>query len=128
MESEISLRAAAAEREQAVAALRSQDAQFREMAEVVPQLIWTSEPDGTLRYVNRRWRTYTGVAPNDWLDALHLEDHAHVAEAWTKAMDRAERFDADVASATPPTAPTAGLSPAPSRSAKAAPSSAGSGR
>ncbi len=38
------------------------DAQFRMMADAVPQIIWITHGDGRVEYFNRMWREYTGFA------------------------------------------------------------------
>jgi PAS domain S-box-containing protein len=41
--------------------LRRSEAQFRFMAESIPQVVWTAQPDGQLDYLNQRWTELTGV-------------------------------------------------------------------
>jgi len=37
------------------------EARFRQIADAMPQIVWTARPDGTLDYHNRRWFELTGV-------------------------------------------------------------------
>ena len=43
-----------AERMQTQEALRESEKRFRELADSMPQLVWTANPDGRLDYFNRR--------------------------------------------------------------------------
>ncbi len=36
---------------------------FRQIAEAIPQLVWTTRPDGYHDYYNQRWYEYTGTTP-----------------------------------------------------------------
>ena len=48
---------------QAEQALRDSEHRFRLLAEMVPSIIWTAAPDGTITYANERWFEYCGVTP-----------------------------------------------------------------
>lgn len=67
------------ERASAIKALTESEARFRELADVLPQIIWTALPDGRVDYFNRFWYQYTGLdgsTPLDgqWRAAAHPED------------------------------------------------------
>jgi PAS domain S-box-containing protein len=69
--------AVAAEREDA-ASLRDREARYRELADASPNLMWTGRSDGTIEFINRRGREYTGCpeCPGDmsWMSLVHPED------------------------------------------------------
>ena len=48
-------------RKHAEAALRTSEAQFRTLADSIPQLAWMARPDGTVFWFNRRWYEFTGT-------------------------------------------------------------------
>jgi PAS domain-containing protein len=50
-------------RETAEGALRASEERFRNLAESLPQLVWTSLPNGRVDYLNRRWLEYTLGCP-----------------------------------------------------------------
>ncbi len=67
------------ERKQAEEALRESEAGFRAVADVVPDLLWSSDARGLLEWYNQRWFDYTGQTPDQargtgWLDAIHPDD------------------------------------------------------
>jgi PAS domain S-box-containing protein len=40
-------------------ALRESEKQFRELADAMPQIVWTARPDGYIDYFNRQWYEFT---------------------------------------------------------------------
>jgi PAS domain S-box-containing protein len=59
--------------------LRTSERRLRELADVMPQMVYTARPDGSVDYLNRRWYEYTGlpegeISPESWLGALHPDD------------------------------------------------------
>src|SRR6185312_14469890 len=45
--------------------LRQQEAQFRILANAMPQLSWMADAEGSLQWCNRRWYEYTGTTLED---------------------------------------------------------------
>ena len=66
--------------EQELAALeRASEERYRQLADAMPQIVWTSDADGATTYFNRRWFEYTGMTaddagPNAWRLAVHPDD------------------------------------------------------
>ncbi len=48
------------ERRRAEDAVRRSEARFRQLADAMPQMVWTARPDGFIDYYNERWYDYTG--------------------------------------------------------------------
>lgn len=75
------------------------EAQFRVLADSLPQLVWIADAQGRVTYYNARRQVYF---QNDQLDAgnrqwqplLHADDLAHTMEAWQKAMERGDEYEA----------------------------------
>jgi PAS domain S-box-containing protein len=79
------------EAKQAEAALRISEEAFRTMANAMPQLVWTANPDGRVDYYNDRYKEYPGIErmPDGtfrWGPVLHEHDHAQTVEAWHRAV------------------------------------------
>src|SRR5215469_2610399 len=54
----------------------------------VPALGWSALPDGSLDYVNQRFRDYTGLSPDElygsgWKSAVHRDD-IQALESWSR--------------------------------------------
>jgi PAS domain S-box-containing protein len=56
------------ERKRAQAALLASEARFRQLADAMPQIVWTANPDGYLDYYNERWYQFTGFSRDTFCD------------------------------------------------------------
>ncbi len=68
-------------------ALRESEARLRELADAMPQIVWTARPDGQIDYFNRKWYEMTGtsqtIITNDtWLRIIHPDDRPGCVESW----------------------------------------------
>lgn len=79
-----------AERQQAERALKESRDYYRSLTEAVPQLVWTTRPDGIPDYFNQHWLDYTGqnAATGDdwWRGGVHPEDLPRTMERWNAAL------------------------------------------
>jgi PAS domain S-box-containing protein len=85
------------ERKRADEALRESDSRFRQLAESLPQLVWTCQPDGACDYFNRQWIEFTGVPEAQqfgfgWLEQLHPDDRGPTVAAWEAAVATSTNF------------------------------------
>ena len=69
---------------------------YREIAELLPHMVWTANDNGCVDFCNQRWREYVDD-DRTWLDALHPEDRTAAMAAWNDSM-RSARAD-DIGSA-----------------------------
>jgi len=79
------------DRKQADEVLRESESRFRQLAESLPQLVWTCQPDGPCDYLSRQWIEFTGVPEAQqlgfgWLEQLHPDDRAPTVAAWEAAI------------------------------------------
>jgi two-component system CheB/CheR fusion protein len=82
-------------------ALKEQANQLQQMADSLPSLVWGSDADGALEYLNRRWVDYTGTPEKEhygfgWLQQVHPEERDRVARAWRAAIKGGTPFDAEL--------------------------------
>jgi PAS domain S-box-containing protein len=82
---------------QADEALRRSEARFRQLADAMPQLVWTATPDGQVDYYNRRWQEFDGLGPLpdgswQWEPVLAPEDHLPTVAAWLHAVATGEMY------------------------------------
>ena len=76
----------------AEAAVRASQAEFNEMVEALPLVVWVLGSDGTLRYANGRWVEYTGIPEGsdhdgDWLQTVHPDDRDLLPPMWPAGSD-----------------------------------------
>lgn len=85
------------ERKHAESALQQSEERFRQLAEVGPQIVWLSGPQGELEFVNRRWTEFSGLDlaatkdPEQIGPRLHPEDH--LLEHWWKSVAAGTPFE-----------------------------------
>jgi PAS domain S-box-containing protein len=90
-------RAAGAERAARLAA-EEREAHFRTLAEAIPQIVWTADPDGDLDYYNQRWFDYTGMTLEEtrgwgWEPVLHPQDLAACVQRWLAAVATGDPYE-----------------------------------
>ncbi|GAB4211281.1 MAG: hypothetical protein OHK0022_45640 [Roseiflexaceae bacterium] len=85
-------------RKRAEETLRASEARFRTLADTVPQIIWTNDPDGRATYFNQRWFAYSGRSQEEslglgWQAIVHPDDEAASVERWRQALAASEVFE-----------------------------------
>ena len=91
----------AEERKRAVDALRQTEQQFRKAIDTIPGLVWTSQPDGHIDYLNKRWLDFTGLSETEatgwgWQAAVHPDDLSGLVAYWKSilAAEEAGEYEA----------------------------------
>ena len=86
-------------RQIAAAELSNQrELQYRTLAEAIPQLVWTSLPDGNCDFLSKQWVAYTGKAEtlqlgDGWLASLHPDDLERTGALWRAACAGTAEYD-----------------------------------
>ncbi len=88
------------ERKLAEKALRENEERFRSIANSIPQLMWTSAPDGAADYCNMRWIEHTGLDVSKvnrlgWEAAAHPEESATIISKWREFLYAGADFSAE---------------------------------
>lgn len=86
------------EQKRAEEALRASEARFRQMADAMPQLVWTATPEGTVDYYNRRVGEFEGFERHvddawHWSPVLHPEDAERSVQVWRQAIATGEPYE-----------------------------------
>ncbi len=73
---------------------------FRVLADAIPHIVWTANPDGQVDYYNQRWRTYTGLTTEQsqgwgWSTALHPDDLRPAVESWTSTLESGNEYEVE---------------------------------
>ncbi|MBS0660146.1 MAG: PAS domain S-box protein [Verrucomicrobia bacterium] len=81
--------------------LRRSESLFRQLADAMPQIVWTMGPDGRPNYVNGFWQRYTGMSETASLAlgpaaATHPDDAARSVELWNQAFRSGEPYEMEV--------------------------------
>lgn len=70
---------------------------YRSLTDTIPQMMWTTTPDGQVSYANKRCLQYTGAQSvekfNDsWSEILHPDDAESTNEAWNYSIATGKPF------------------------------------
>ena len=87
--------AAAGERADHEDLVRDSEAQFRELADTTPALMWMTDAEGDVTFVNEGWRRFTGgteTAGVTFASSAHPDDREETVRLWAEAMSRREDF------------------------------------
>ena len=90
------------EHKRAERALAESEERFRNLANTVPDIVWTAAPDGTITFVNDRWwRFFCGHTPEqnagDWpKPVLHPDDREPSLKQWNRALRQGTEYEIEV--------------------------------
>jgi len=79
-------------------ALRESEERFRTITEAMPQMVWSSLPNGENEYSNSRWREFTGRSSQallgmGWLDVIHPDDLPALQAHWNHSLAHGTLFE-----------------------------------
>jgi len=80
------------------ATLRVSESRFRELADAMPQIVWSAGPDGHIDYFNNRWYELTAAEDSgeqNWIWMTHPEDRNVTLDAWRTAVERGDRCEVE---------------------------------
>lgn len=71
---------------------------YRQLAESLPQIVWTAEPDGAASFFNSRFFEYTGLAhemdiDKEWSEVVHPEDREPLLLFWKNSIKTGTTFE-----------------------------------
>ena len=80
------------------AALRESEAKFRTIANAMPQMVWSTLPDGSHDYYNQRWYDFTGVPEGStdgeaWAGMFHPEDRDNAWAVWRHSLATGDVYE-----------------------------------
>src|SRR5687767_339643 len=88
----------AASRRRAEVALSEREAEFRTLANAIPQLAWMADTQGRRYWYNQRWYEYTGLRPDEslglgWYLAHHPDHRSTVAASQAAKFGQGEAWE-----------------------------------
>ncbi len=86
------------QRKQVEESLRESEAQFRTLANAIPQLCWMANADGWITWYNERWYEYTGTTPKQmegwgWQSVHDPQALPEVLGRWKGCIASGQPFD-----------------------------------
>ncbi|HEY3453191.1 MAG TPA: PAS domain S-box protein [Bryobacteraceae bacterium] len=78
--------------------LMESEARFRQLADTMPQMVWTARADGYVDYYNERWYEFTGFSRDalgdaNWAHIVHPEDLQRTRDSWYAAVYSGESYN-----------------------------------
>src|SRR5437870_2381271 len=78
--------------------LPGQSLDIRLLVDRIPAFTWSAHPDGSVEFVNQRWREYAGLSSEEsqgwgWQVAIHPEDLPSLMEKWRELLRSGEPGD-----------------------------------
>src|SRR6266481_5722253 len=91
------------EQRHAEGVIRAQEAELREVVDTIPAIVWSTLPDGSNTYVNKRFVEYSGssaeqMAGSGWQALIHLDDRERHAGKWMEAVATGKPLENEVRS------------------------------
>jgi diguanylate cyclase (GGDEF)-like protein/PAS domain S-box-containing protein len=88
------------ERLESYEGLEASKANFQQLADSMPQMVYTARPDGWLDYCNQRWIDYTGLTlaqSQGWgsLVAIHPDDAQSVVDVWRRTVETGISYEVE---------------------------------
>jgi PAS domain S-box-containing protein len=82
----------------ALEARRASERRFRVLADAMPQMVWSTLPDGSHDYYNARWYAFTGVPFGStdgagWNGMFHPDDQARAWERWRHSLETGDPYE-----------------------------------
>jgi PAS domain S-box-containing protein len=86
------------DRKRAEFALQASEKRYRDLADMMPQIVWTADANGIINYFNDRWYNYSGLSEAesmgiDAIAAVHPDDRAHTLQTWSHSITTEEPFE-----------------------------------
>jgi two-component system CheB/CheR fusion protein len=81
-------------------ALRHNEAQFRQLSELMPQKVWTADAYGNINYFNQKMLDYTGFSfeqlkDKGWDKIIHPEDLEKTKKLWQQSVDTGKDYEVE---------------------------------
>jgi PAS domain S-box-containing protein len=88
------------ERKNSEQAIRENEARFRQLADTMPQMVWTATAEGKPEYFNRRWHDSGEVAngaklDETWIQCLHPDDVPFTLNKWQSSLREQRPFEVE---------------------------------
>jgi PAS domain S-box-containing protein len=79
--------------------IKESEERFRQMANLVPLVIWTTDEKGDFNFLNSKWQHLTGKSVEEglktlWFSFIHPDDRDKVVTSWTSSFLAQQPFEA----------------------------------
>lgn len=80
--------------------LQESELRFKNLADTIPQIVWTAKPDGEVDYFNERWYELSGLPKDEihiknWKEIVHKDDLKNIEETWKRNIETGELHEVE---------------------------------
>ena len=79
--------------------IEESETEFRQLANSLPALVWTTNGRGEQTFASDRWQEFTGIEPRDdstFKEIVHPEDHSKIIKIWGDALATGKIFTTQI--------------------------------
>ena len=81
--------------------LQASELRFRQLADSMPQIVWTATRDGQVEYLNQRWHEFAGLGVSDHLtedihSIIHPDSVAEFVAGWNAAFRAKQSYETEI--------------------------------
>ena len=78
--------------------IAASERRFRILADAMPQMVWSTTPDGLIDYCNARWYEFYGITEGsidvpDWDVLVHRDDRDGADAVWAQALATGDSYE-----------------------------------
>jgi len=89
------------ERKRAIEELAASERRLRATTDAMPQMVWSTPPDGATDYFNKRWYDFMGVDEGAtfgeaWSSVLHVDDQKRAEARWRHSVETGEPYEIEI--------------------------------
>lgn len=72
--------------------------EFKFVIDLMPQIVWATQPDGYHDFYNQRWYEFTGLTYEEtknkgWSLVLHPDDYEQTWKVWQNSLDTGQTYE-----------------------------------
>jgi two-component system, sensor histidine kinase and response regulator len=77
---------------------QASEQRYRQLADAMPQIVWTADANGSVDYFNQQWFDYTGLTYEQteglgWVSLLHPDDRQVCSDSWHAAVRTGQPYE-----------------------------------
>ena len=79
--------------------IEESEQQFRQLADTLPDLVWTTDSKGMQTFASKQWKAFTGLDPYDestFAKMVHPEDVDNIIKVWSNSLVTGEQYKTQV--------------------------------
>ncbi|MEJ7626477.1 MAG: PAS domain S-box protein [Ferruginibacter sp.] len=79
--------------------IEGSEREFRQLADTLPQLVWTTDPNGKQLFASRSWEEFTGMdpdGPNTWIKIVHPKDFEKINNLFAESLATGKHYKGEV--------------------------------